>query len=46
MQGVFNRDARILGLIAETGAGKSHAAESYVLKGGAISLKREILAYK
>ena len=38
MQRVFNRDARILGLIAETGAGKSHAAESYVLSGGAIRL--------
>ena len=38
MQRVFNRDARILGLIAETGAGKSHAAESYVLNGGAIRL--------
>lgn len=38
MERFFNRDARILGLIAETGAGKSYAAESYVLNGGAISL--------
>ena len=38
MEHVFNRDARILGLIAETGSGKSYAAESYVLNGGAISL--------
>ena len=37
MQRVFNRNARILGLIAETGAGKSYAAESYLLNGGAIS---------
>ena len=40
MQRVFNRDARILGLIAETGAGKSHAVESYVLNGGAIRLSQ------
>ena len=38
MQRVFNRDVRVLGLIAETGAGKSYAAESYVLDGGAINL--------
>ena len=38
MQRVFNRDTRFLGLIAEMGAGKSYAAESYVLNGGAISL--------
>ena len=38
MQHIFNRDVRILGLIAEPGAGKSYAAESYVLNGGAISL--------
>ena len=38
MQQVFNRDARILGLIAEAGAGKSYAAESYVINGGVISL--------
>ncbi len=37
MQRVFNRDVRILGLIAETGAGKTYAAASYVLNGGAIS---------
>ena len=37
MQHIFNRDVRILGLIAETGAGKNYAAESYVLNGGAIS---------
>ena len=34
----FKGTARIIGLIAETGAGKSHAAGSYVLSGGAISL--------
>ena len=38
MQQVFNRDVRILGLIAETGGGKSYAAESYVLNDGVISL--------
>ena len=38
IQHVFNRDARILGLIAEKGAGKNYAAESYVLNGGMISL--------
>ena len=38
MQRVFNRDVRVLGLIAETGAGKNYAAESYVLNGGTISL--------
>ncbi|MCY4553952.1 MAG: hypothetical protein OXC79_09785 [Candidatus Poribacteria bacterium] len=38
MQRVFNRDIRVLGLIAEMGAGKSYAAESYVLNGGTISL--------
>ena len=38
MQHIFNRDIRILGLIAETGAGKNYAAESYVLNGGAIGL--------
>ncbi|RKU14173.1 hypothetical protein C6503_15365 [Candidatus Poribacteria bacterium] len=37
MQDIFNRDVRILGLIAERGAGKNYAAESYVLNGGAIS---------
>ena len=40
MQRVFNRDARILGLIAEIGAGKSYATESYVLNGGAIRLNQ------
>ena len=38
MQRVFNADARILGLTAETGAGKNYGAESYVLNGGAICL--------
>ena len=38
IQRVFNRDTRFLGLIAEMGARKSYAAESYVLNGGAISL--------
>ena len=38
MQQVFNGDARILGLIAEAGGGKSYAAESYVINGGVISL--------
>ena len=44
---VFNRNARILGLIAETGAGKSYAAESYLLNGGAISFSaRPLFAEK
>ena len=38
IQRVFNGKARILGLTAETGAGKNYGAESYVLKGGAICL--------
>ena len=38
IQGVFDKTARITGLIAETGAGKSYAAETYVLNGGVISL--------
>ena len=38
IQSVFDRTARIIGLIAETGAGKSYAAETYFLNGGAISL--------
>ena len=38
MLSVFNRDVRVLGLIAEMGAGKSYAAGSYVLNGGTISL--------
>ena len=38
MERVFNGNARILGLIAETGAGKNYAVESYVRNGGVISL--------
>ena len=38
IQRVFNRDVRVLALIAEAGAGKSYAVESYVRNGGAISL--------
>ncbi|MYB93226.1 hypothetical protein F4054_22435 [Candidatus Poribacteria bacterium] len=38
MQQVFNRDARILGLMAEAGGGKRYAAASYVLNDGVISL--------
>ena len=38
IQRVFEGDARILGLIAETGAGKSYGVENYVLNSGAISL--------
>ena len=38
IQSVFDKTARIIGLIAETGAGKSYAAETYVLNGGVISL--------
>ncbi len=38
IQRAFKGTARITGLIAETGAGKSHAVGSYVLSGGAISL--------
>ena len=38
MQRAFKGTARITGLIAETGAGKSYTAGSYVLNGGSISL--------
>ena len=38
IQRVFNRDARILGLITERGVRKSDIAASYVLNGGSISL--------
>ena len=38
IQQAFNQTTRITGLIAETGAGKSYAAESYVRNGGTISL--------
>ena len=38
IQRAFDKTTRVTGLIAETGAGKSHAVESYVLNGGAISL--------
>ena len=38
IQRVFNADAHILGLTAETGAGKNYGAESYVLNGGEICL--------
>ena len=34
----FDKTARITGLIAETGGGKSYGAESYMLSGGAICL--------
>ena len=35
---VFDRNVRVCGLIAETGAGKSYETESYVLNGGTICL--------
>ena len=38
IQRAFEQTARITGLIAETGAGKNYAVESYLLNGGAISL--------
>ena len=38
IQRVFDGSARVLGLIAEEGGGKSYGVESYVLNGGAISL--------
>ncbi len=38
IRNVFDWDTHILGLIAETGAGKNYEAESYVLNGGAICL--------
>ena len=41
MQSVFNRDVRILGLIAEDGGGKSYAAATHVLNGGTVSLTAE-----
>ena len=42
-QRVFNRNTRIFGLSAETDAGKSYAAASYVLNGGTISLTAKSL---
>ena len=41
IQRAFDQTARITGLIAETGAGKNYAVESYLLNGGAISLNGE-----
>ena len=41
MQSVFNRDVRILGLIAEGGGGKTYAAATHVLNGGSVSLTGE-----
>ena len=41
IQRAFDGTARIAGLIAEKGAGKSYAAESYVLNNSAISLSAE-----
>ena len=38
IQQAFDQTTRITGLIAETGAGKSHAVESYIRIGGRISL--------
>ena len=38
IRNVFDSDTHILGLIAETGAGKNYEVESYVLKGGTICL--------
>ena len=38
IQRAFDGTARIAGLIAEKGAGKSYAVESYLLNGGVISL--------
>ena len=38
IQRAFDKMSRVTGLIAETGAGKSHAVESYALKGGAFIL--------
>ena len=37
----LDQTTRITGIIAETGAGKSHAVEAYVLNGSAISLSAE-----
>ncbi len=38
IQRVFDQTARIVGLTTETGAGKTHTIENYVLNGGTISL--------
>ena len=38
IQRVFDRPERIIGLVAETGAGKTYSAASYVLNGSTISL--------
>jgi len=38
IQRAFDGTARIAGLLAEKGAGKSHAVESYILNDGSISL--------
>ena len=38
IRNAFDRDARILGLTAETGTGKTDEVESYVHRGGAICL--------
>ena len=43
IQQAFERTERIIGLIAETGAGKTYAAGSYVLNNEAISLNRRFL---
>jgi len=46
MQQAFKQNARILGLIAETGAGKTYAAGSYLLKEGMISLASNTVTAK
>ena len=41
IQSVFDRDTRVIGLIAETGARNNYEVESYLLKGGIISFIAE-----
>ena len=43
---VFKRNARIIGLFAETGAGKSYAASSYILNDGTVSLTSNLETLK
>ncbi len=46
MNRVFKQNARIIGLFAETGAGKSYAAGSYILNDGTVSLTSNLATMK
>ena len=41
IQSAFNRDTRVIGLIAETAARNNYEVESYLLKGGIVSFNAE-----